>query len=102
MTRRLIFRDDLTEDRLDVMRDHLAEALLASDRVELELMEINEADEAFVNLICGAHRVAESLGKSISLSTIETRNTVNGLARKTGYATLPCFMRSRGCLYEDE
>lgn len=99
--RRLVFRDDLTADRFDYLRDHLAEALLASDSVELELREIKQVDEVLVRLICGAHRVAQSLGKSFSLSDGETRSTVNRLAESTGYATLPCCIRTIGCLYGD-
>lgn len=101
ITRRLVFKDNLTEDRFEYMRDHLAEALLASDIVELELKEIKRIDESLVRLICGTHRVAESLGKSLCLSTDETRITVSRLAESTGYATWPCYFRDRGCLYGD-
>ena len=99
--RKLVFRDNLTGERFEYMRDHLAEALLASDSVELELRDIKQVDETLIKLICGAHRVADSLGKSFSLSTFETRDAVNRLAMSTGYSKLPCCMRENGCLYGD-
>ena len=99
--RKLVFRDNLTEERFEYMRDHLAEALLSSDSVELELRDIGQIDETLIKLICGAHRVSDSLGKSFSLSTVETRSAVIRLAESTGYSRLPCCMRESGCLYGD-
>jgi anti-anti-sigma regulatory factor len=101
VSRKLVFKDNLTAERFKYMRDHIAEALLGSNSVELEFREINKVDEALVRLICGAHRVADSMGKSITLSTVGTRNEVNRLAERTGYATFPCSKRGNGCLYRD-
>jgi anti-anti-sigma regulatory factor len=101
VTRKLVFRDDLSAARFEWMRDYLAEALVASDIVELELMEVNQVDDALIQLICGAHRVADSLGKTLALSTEETRKVLYRLAKNTGYATDPCRKRDRGCLYRE-
>lgn len=99
--RKLVFSDDLTEDRFEWMRDNLAEALVGSDSIQLELNEVKKADDALIQLICGTHRVAVSLGKSFSLSTEETREVLFRLAESLGYATDPCGKREGGCLYQE-
>ena len=97
--RKIVFRDDLTADRFEWMRDNLAEALVVSDRIQLELTDVKETDDALIRLICGAHRVAVSLGKSLSLATEETRDVLSHLAESLGYTTDPCGKREEGCLY---
>jgi ABC-type transporter Mla MlaB component len=99
---KLVFRGDLTIDHFEWMRDQLAEALAGSDKVELELESVRQVDETLVPLICGAHRVADALGKLFSLAASETRSTVNSLAVSTGYAETYCPKRDEGCLYQED
>lgn len=99
---KLVFRDDLTVDRFEWMRDQLAAALAGSDNVELELKSVRQIDETLVQLICGTHRVADSLDKLFSLEALETRAVVNRLAVSTGYAATHCHKRDEGCLYQED
>ena len=98
---KLVFAEDLTASNLDWMRDQLAGALSSSDRVELELGNTGNVDRALVELICSAHRVADSLGKSFTFSSSETLRQIQELACDSGYASAPCEYRNAGCLYRD-
>lgn len=97
---RLVFADDLTATTFDWMRDKLAEALSSSDSVLLELGNIRCVDRSLVELMCSAHRVADSLGKSFTFSSDETLRQIQELACDSGYADIPCDHRTTGCLYQ--
>ena len=99
---KLVFADDLTAATFDWMRDQLVEALTASDRIELELGNIRSVDRSLVELMCSAHRVADSLGKSFMFGSAATVRRIQELACDLGYADTPCKYRIAGCPYRDE
>ena len=96
---KLVFADDLTAATFDRMRDQLAEALIDFDRIEFELGNIREVDRTLVELMCSAHRVSNSLGKSFSFGSAKTIRTIQKLAHESGYAVFPCKHRTSHCLY---
>jgi ABC-type transporter Mla MlaB component len=98
---RLVFAEDLTAATFDRMRDQLVEALIASDKIELELGNIRNVDRSLVELMCSVHRVAESMGKSFTFGSAATVRRIQELACDQGYADTPCKYRAAGCLYRD-
>ncbi len=99
---RLVFADDLTNSTFDRMRDQLVEALTASDRIEIELGNVRNVDGSLVELLCSAHRVADSLGKSCTLGSAATVRRIRKMACDSGNANIPCKYRTAGCLYRDD
>jgi anti-anti-sigma regulatory factor len=98
---KLVFADDLTASNLDWMRDQLAGALSSSDRVVLELGNTGNVDRSLVELLCSAHRVADSLGKLFTLGSAATVRRILKMVGESGYAHTPCNHRTAGCLYYD-
>jgi hypothetical protein len=96
-----VFADDMTASTFDSIRDLLVEALTASNRIEFELGNVRSVDRSLVELICSAHRVADTLGKSFTLGSDATVRRIQELACDSGYAYLPCKQRTTGCLYRD-
>ena len=98
---KLVFADDLTAATFDRMRDRLAEALIDFDRIEFELGNIRDVDKSLVELMCSAHRVSDSLGKSFTFGSAETNRKIQELACDSGYADFPCKYRTSDCLFRD-
>jgi ABC-type transporter Mla MlaB component len=99
---KLVFSDDLTASAFDLMRDQLVEALTVSDRIEIELGNVGNIDESLVELLCSAHRVADSLGKSFTFGSTATVRRIQELVGDSGCANIPCKYRTAGCLYRDD
>lgn len=98
---KLVFADDLTAATFDRMRDQLVEALTVSDRIEIELGNVGNVDGPLVELLCSAHRVADSLGKTFTFGSTATVRRIQELVGDSGCADIPCQYRPAGCLYRD-
>ena len=98
---RLVFADDLTATTFDWMKDQLVEALTVSDQIELDLENVMCVDRSLVELMCGAHRVADSLGKSFTFGSAATVRRIQELSGESGCANTPCRHRTTGCLFRD-
>ena len=98
---KFVIADNLTASTFDQIQDQLVEALMASDRIELELGNVMSVDRSILELICDAYRVADSLGKSFTLGSAATVRRIREMARDSGYAHTPYKHRTAGCLYRE-
>ncbi len=96
---KLVLAEDLTARSIERVRDQVVEALMVSDAIELELADVSGVDMTFVDLICGTHRVAHALGKSLDFGSDETYRAVLDLACRYGHVDSTCRLRRTGCLY---
>ena len=99
---KLILADNMKASAFEGIRDQLVDALTASDRIELDLGNNWNLDSSIVDLLCSAHRVADSLGKSFTFSSAATIDKIQELAIDSGFADIPCKYRGAGCLYHDQ
>ncbi len=91
---------DLTVEHAGEMRMALIKALVDSDRVEVKLGEVAEADLACLQLLCSAHRTAVTLKKRFAVAGARPEKfkqavEAAGYLRFTG-----CSLgREKGCLW---
>jgi len=96
---KLVFRDVVTSSSYDMMRDQLVDAFTSADRIELVFKEIWSVDKTLVDLMCGAHRVADSLGKTLTISFPDSAGAIEELVDRYCYTDTPCENRNSDCLY---
>lgn len=74
----------LTTSQAGRLHGLLREAFERSRRVELVLLEVQEADLSFLQLLCAAHRTAAERGSEFLVSGLEAADPVLRLIREAG------------------
>jgi anti-anti-sigma factor len=66
----LALSGEMTIQRIAEIKKQLSEILAETNELALDLKDVNRADLTFLQLLCSAHRTAQSSGKKIHCSEV--------------------------------